>query len=66
METTMETVRQIVCRRDGISNEDFDDLLAEFADNLSDDPEEDIGQVFGLEPDYLFDPEIWAAIERSR
>ena len=63
----MQSVRSIVKRRDAIDNAEFDELLAEFAVVLSDgtDPEEALTEVFGLEPDYAFDAELWGVIEAS-
>ena len=62
-----ETVREIVRRRDGASKADIDGMFEAFAEDIEDglDPEEALAQNFGLEPDYLLDEEVWAAIEGS-
>ena len=51
-----ETIKQL----DGINDEAFDELIAEFADLLDEgaDPEEALDEVFGMEPDFLLDDEI--------
>lgn len=61
----METIREIIANRDGISPDEIDALFAEAQDQIADgvDPEEVIADVFGLEPDYLFDAEFMSALE---
>lgn len=61
----METIREIIATRDGLGPNAIDDLFAEAQVQITDgvDPEEVIADVFGLEPDYLFDEEFMAALE---
>lgn len=61
----METIREIIANRDGSTSDEIDDLFAEAQDQIADgvDPEDVISDVFGLEPDYLFDAEFMSAIE---
>lgn len=63
----METIRSILRTRDQASESDIDDLFTEAEGQIADgvDPEEVIADVFGLEPDYLFDEEFMAALERG-
>ena len=63
---SIKSVRETVKARDGISDAEFDELLEIFKEDLEDwrdnpddtDPEELLADHFGLEPDYLFDPEL--------
>jgi hypothetical protein len=59
-----ETVREIIARRDGLSDDEIDDMMAEFSDLLDEgeDPEQALQDVFGLEPDYVWDNEIQGRI----
>jgi hypothetical protein len=55
------TVREILRDRDGAEDDDVDDLMEEFRTLLDEgvDAESALGEVFGLEPDYLLrDAEI--------
>lgn len=56
----METIRQIIARRDRASDSEIDDMFEDFQAGLDDgeDPEELLQDIFGLEPDYIFDPEL--------
>ena len=56
----METIREVLMRRDGASKEDCDELLAGAAEAIREgqDPEEVVEEWFGLEPDYIWDPEL--------
>ena len=60
----MENVRTIMKRRDNLTDAEVDDLFEEFASLLEDNlnPEDAIAEVFGLEPDYVTDDEVRAAI----
>lgn len=60
-----ETVRSIVRERDLVSHAEFDDMLEDFRLMIAggEDPEEALQEVFGLEPDYIFDSEIVGAME---
>jgi hypothetical protein len=60
----METVREIIKRRDSATDQDVDDLFEGFADEvrMGEDPEDAIAEWFGLEPDYLWDEEVQRAI----
>ena len=61
----METIREIIALRDGSTSDEIDDLFDAAVVDIADgvDPEEVIADVFGLEPDYLFDSEFMAAVE---
>ena len=61
----METIRSILRTRDQSSESDIDDLFDAAVVDIADgvDPEEVIADVFGLEPDYIFDSEFMAAVE---
>lgn len=64
----METVRDIIKRRDGVDDLYFGDLLDEFQAGIyaGDDPEVVMMEVFGLEPDFLFtDDEVTQALRRG-
>ena len=59
----MQSVRYILTSRDAMDPSDIDALFADFVAEVADcqtpsDIEELIEEFFGLEPDYLFDPEI--------
>lgn len=53
----METIKQVLMRRDGLSEADareaVDEAIAAVAEGQ--DPEEVLLEHFGLEPDYIFD-----------
>lgn len=58
----METIKEILMRRDGMTAEDADELIQEAKDDLleriedGDDTAHDIcEEYFGLEPDYLME-----------
>lgn len=63
----MDTLRESVKLRDGISDEEFDELLDEFRDSIidGDDPEDAMMDTFGIEPDYLFDAEIMQKLDEA-
>ena len=56
----MYSVRDTLKHRDQAIDSEIDDLLAEYHMLVAEgeDPEEMIQELFGLEPDYIFDPEI--------
>ena len=64
---TQETVRAILKRRDELTDDEVDDCFEDFRIMVAagDDPEDALDEVFGLEPDYLFDSEVWEAVERA-
>ena len=53
----METLKQVLMRRDNLSADEADDLIEEAREAIREgaDPEEVLAQDFGLEPDYIFD-----------
>ena len=58
----METIRQILIRRDGMSGDEADDLIENAQDDFTKQLEETgtvdddfCGEWFGLEPDYLME-----------
>ena len=57
-----ETIREIVMARDGIGDEEFQDMLDDFHRCIDregvESAEDALADIFGLEPDYLFDPEL--------
>lgn len=61
----MESIREIVKRRDEVNDEDVNELFADAAILIEDgySPDDVLQDVFGLEPDYFMDPEfmeIWS------
>lgn len=50
-------LRRVITERDEIPTEEFDFLVeeAEILFNDGEDPEEILHDVFGIEPDYIFD-----------
>jgi hypothetical protein len=62
MSGELGTIRETVMKRDGISSEEFDDLMAEAKERIEEEgvemAEEILAEEFGLEPDYLFDKEL--------
>jgi len=56
----IETIREVLRRRDNMGEADIDELLAEAREEIlaGADPEEVLAETFGLEPDYLFDSEL--------
>jgi hypothetical protein len=63
----MESVRDIIKRRDRKTDADVDEDFAELAIVPADgtDPEEALAEVFGLEPDYFFDDEVWKTVAEN-
>ena len=53
----METIKQILIRRDGMLPEDAQELIDEARERVreGEDPEEILFEEFGLEPDYVFE-----------
>ncbi len=53
----METLKQVLMRRDKLSSDEADELIAEAKELVlaGEDPEEVLQDEFGLEPDYVFD-----------
>jgi hypothetical protein len=52
-----ESLKQVLMRRDGLSEEDADCAISDAAEEVlaGADPEEVLADSFGLEPDYVFD-----------
>jgi hypothetical protein len=53
-----ETLKQVLMRRDGLSEEEAEELIQEAREEVLEggaDPEEVLACNFGLEPDYIFD-----------
>ena len=53
----METLKQVIMRRDKLTSEEADELIDEAREEIANgaDPEEVLYSDFGLEPDYIFD-----------
>ena len=53
----METLKEVLMRRDEINSSEADEAIAEAAQRVADgeDPEEVLSEEFGLELDYVFD-----------
>lgn len=53
----MESLKQVIMRRDCLTEEEADELIAEAKNRVADgeDPEEILHDDFGLEQDYVFD-----------
>jgi hypothetical protein len=53
----MESLREVLMRRDGMSGDEADELIEEARERVADgeDPEEVLLDEFGLEPDYIWD-----------
>lgn len=53
----METLKEILMRRDGLSAAEAQDLIDEARERVleGEDPEEILHDDFGLEPDYLWE-----------
>ena len=53
----METLKQCIMRRDGLSSDEADELIEGAKDRVraGEDPEIVLEEEFGLEPDYFFD-----------
>ena len=56
-----ETIKQVLMRRDGLSDDEADEMVAYAKDRIADgeDPEEVCYEEFGLEPDYVFELLGW-------
>ena len=52
-----ETLKQVLMRRDELSPDEADALIAEAKQEVADgaDPEEVLEEMFGLEPDYFWE-----------
>ena len=57
---SIESIRTIVKQRDALSDADIDEMFEEAQKLIAEgaDPEEVLHDVFGLEPDYIFDREL--------
>lgn len=52
----MTELRNIIKNRDGITDDDFDDILADISeDEALNDPEQVLADYFCIEPDFVFD-----------
>ena len=57
----METIKEILIRRDGLTTEEADDLIQEATDDMNERlalgemPDDICQEYFGLEPDYLME-----------
>ena len=53
----MESLKQVLMQRDGLSNREADERIEEAQARVinGEDPEEILLEEFGLEPDYFFD-----------
>jgi hypothetical protein len=53
----MSELKRVIMQRDGISEAEADDLIDEAKKEVmaGADPEEVLEEMFGLEPDYIFD-----------
>jgi hypothetical protein len=62
-----ETVREIIRRRDDADDDTIWGMFEALADAIGagDDPEDALAEEFGLEPDYLLDDEVMAAVEEG-
>lgn len=56
-EESVNSIREVLMRRDGLSGEEADELIAEAREELAKGraPEEICEDWFGLEPDYIWD-----------
>ena len=58
----MESLKEVLVRRDGMTSDEANEEI-EFARNLGleegEDPEDVLLDMFGLEPDYIFDLLDW-------
>ena len=56
----MLTIREIIRARDDLAEDVIDFMFQEFAGAMADGemPDEQLRNIFGLEPDYLFDNEL--------
>jgi len=53
----VQSLKEVIMQRDGCSSAEADDLIEEALDAVAAgaDPEEVLEEMFGLEPDYIFD-----------
>jgi len=53
----METLKQVLMRRDGLTEQQADEQILEAREAIfaGENPEEVLEDYFGLEPDYIFD-----------
>jgi hypothetical protein len=53
----MESLREVLMRRNGMSGDEADELIEEARERVAEgeDPEEVLHDEFGLEPDYIWD-----------
>ena len=53
----MESLKEVLMRRDGISSQEADELIQDAIDRVEygENPEDILHEEFGLEPDYIFD-----------
>ena len=61
----METIRQIIRRRDNENDDVIDEMFAaakQAIHDLGEDPDDVLREEFGLEPDYMFDEEFFAIL----
>lgn len=60
----METIKEVIMTRDGMSEDETDALISEARSAIKADmdagldPEEGLAEWFGLEPDYIFDEQL--------
>lgn len=56
----LDSIRQSIRERDQLSDADIDNLFRQAREDLADgiDPEDVVADVFGLEPDFVFDTEL--------
>lgn len=57
MDNNLETIKEVLMRRDGISAADADEMIADAKERVADgeDPQEVLEEEFGLEPDYILE-----------
>ena len=57
MEAEMESLKEVLMRRDGLTRREAAEAIAEARERVreGEDPEEVLAEEFGLEPDYVFD-----------
>lgn len=66
-EKEMESIREVMKARDGLDDEEVDEMM-EWAREMMEEgmePEEVLEELFGLEPDYVFDDEFWEVGEKA-
>lgn len=53
----VESLKKVIMERDGLSEDEADELITLAKECVQDgeDPEEVLSDMFGLEPDYIFD-----------